>query len=97
MRGFNTVLLSKQLWNLSQRPQSLIGQILEAKVHKHSSILEAGVRYRPSFVWRSLMSVQEFLWCELRWRVGNGASISIWGDRWIPTLPGHFISSTPIV
>ncbi|CAN0830996.1 Uncharacterized mitochondrial protein AtMg00310 [Linum grandiflorum] len=95
MRGFNTALLSKKLWNLSQRPQSLIGRILKAKYHKHSSILEAGVGYRPSFIWRSLMSVQEFLWHGIRWRVGNGASISIWGDRWIPTLPGNFISSTP--
>ncbi|CAN0881508.1 Uncharacterized mitochondrial protein AtMg00310 [Linum grandiflorum] len=38
MRGFNIALLSKQLWNLSQRPQSLVGRIPQAKYHKHSSI-----------------------------------------------------------
>ncbi|CAN1222090.1 Putative ribonuclease H protein At1g65750, partial [Linum grandiflorum] len=30
----------------------------------------------------------------LRWRVGNGESIGIWGDRWIATLAGHFIPSS---
>ncbi|CAN0912350.1 Uncharacterized mitochondrial protein AtMg00310 [Linum grandiflorum] len=80
MRGFNTALLAKQLWNLAQRPQSLIAQILKAKYHKNSSILEAEVGYRPSFIWRSLMGVQEFLWNGLRWGVGNGDSIRIWGD-----------------
>ncbi|CAN0912349.1 hypothetical protein LINGRAHAP2_LOCUS27331 [Linum grandiflorum] len=73
-------LLAKQLWNLAQRPQSLIAQILKAKYHKNSSILEAEVGYRPSFIWRSLMGVQEFLWNGLRWGVGNGDSIRIWGD-----------------
>ncbi|CAN0874906.1 hypothetical protein LINGRAHAP2_LOCUS10522 [Linum grandiflorum] len=57
MRGFNTALLSKQLWNLFQHPQSLIAHILKAKYHKHSSILDASVGYRPSFIWRNLMSV----------------------------------------
>ncbi|CAN0904869.1 Uncharacterized mitochondrial protein AtMg00310 [Linum grandiflorum] len=67
LRGFNTALLSKQLWNLFQRPQSLVARILKAKYHKHSSILEASTGYRSSFIWRSLMSVQEFLWSGLRW------------------------------
>ncbi|CAN0886129.1 hypothetical protein LINGRAHAP2_LOCUS15292 [Linum grandiflorum] len=62
MRGFNTALLAKQLWNLFQRPHSLIACIFKAIYHKCSSIMEACVGYKSSFIWRSLMSVEEFLW-----------------------------------
>ncbi|CAN1245627.1 Uncharacterized mitochondrial protein AtMg00310 [Linum grandiflorum] len=96
LRGFNTAILSKQLWNLFQRPHSLAARILKAKYHKHTSILEASTGYRPSFIWRSLMSVQEFLWSGLRWRVGNGESINIWGTKWIPTISGDFVNSAPM-
>ncbi|CAN0837816.1 hypothetical protein LINGRAHAP2_LOCUS1905 [Linum grandiflorum] len=65
--------------------------MLKAMYHKNSAILEANIGYRPSFNWRSLMGVQEFLWSGLRWRIGNGASIRIWGDQWVPTIPGNFI------
>ncbi|CAN0906982.1 Uncharacterized mitochondrial protein AtMg00310 [Linum grandiflorum] len=94
--GVNTAMLAKQMWSLFQRPSSLIGRILKAKYHKHSSILEANIGYRPSFIWRSLISAQEFLWSGLRWKVGNGASIRVWGDRWIPSTPGYCVPSPPV-
>ncbi|CAN0904020.1 hypothetical protein LINGRAHAP2_LOCUS22844 [Linum grandiflorum] len=62
MHGFNTALLAKQLWNLHERPDSLVAKIMKAKYHKNSSVLEGELSYRPSFIWRSLLSAQSLLW-----------------------------------
>ncbi|CAN0846222.1 Uncharacterized mitochondrial protein AtMg00310 [Linum grandiflorum] len=96
LRGFNTALLEKQVWTHYQRPDSLAARILRAKYHKHSSILEAEVGYRPSFIWHNLMSAQDFLWNGMRWRIGSGSTVRIWGDKWIPSLPDCFVTSSPI-
>ncbi|CAN1247314.1 Uncharacterized mitochondrial protein AtMg00310 [Linum grandiflorum] len=74
---FNIALLAKQLWKLYQRPESLIAWMLKAKYHKHSTVLEAEIGYRPSFIWRSLLGVHDLLWKGLRWRVGDGCSVKI--------------------
>ncbi|CAI0428531.1 unnamed protein product [Linum tenue] len=42
------------------------------------------------------MSAQEFLNEGLRWRVGNGASIRVWGDRWLPTENATYVESAPM-
>ncbi|CAN0856622.1 hypothetical protein LINGRAHAP2_LOCUS6537 [Linum grandiflorum] len=71
--------------------------MLKAKYYKHSTILEAKMGYQPSFIWRSLMSAHDFLWKGLCWKVGNGGSIRIWGDGWVPALPQLFITFAPMV
>jgi hypothetical protein len=37
--------------------------------------------------------VKELLQQGLIWRVGDGRSIGIWGDRWIPTPVTHLVQS----
>ncbi|CAN0919889.1 Uncharacterized mitochondrial protein AtMg00310 [Linum grandiflorum] len=95
LRDFNMALLAKQLCNLHQRPDTLIGRIMKAKYYKNSSVLEAVEGYKPSFIWRSLMSAQDLVWQGSRWRIGNGDSVRIWGDKWLPTLPDFYIPSAP--
>ncbi|CAL1376774.1 unnamed protein product [Linum trigynum] len=96
LRGFNVALLARQMWNLYQRPSSLVARLMKAKYYKKSSVLDASLGYRPSYVWRRLMGVQEFLLNGLRWTIGNGASVRIWGDRWLPSTPGYIIQSAPM-
>ncbi|CAL1354532.1 unnamed protein product [Linum trigynum] len=93
--GFNTALLAKQMWRLYQREDYLISRILRAKYHNKESILEARVGHQPSFIWRSLLSAQEFLNEGLRWRIGNGSSVRIWGDKWLPTEVVSYVESAP--
>ena len=36
--------------------------------------------------WRSILVGREVIWRGAKWRVGNGESIKLWGDRWLPSL-----------
>jgi hypothetical protein len=47
----------------------------------------------PSFVWRSICSSRDLLKDGLQWRVGNGNSIAIWKDKWLPCPSSHKIQS----
>ncbi|CAL1353160.1 unnamed protein product [Linum trigynum] len=95
LEAFNKALLVKQVWQLLQNPNSLIGRILKAKYFPHSSILEAAMGYRPSYTWRSLLSARDLVCRGSRWRVGNGTSIRIWDDKWVPGLEGNKPSLGP--
>jgi hypothetical protein len=83
-RSFNIALLAKQAWRLWKMPQSLVGQIMEAKYYKGRNFLESQLGNRPSFAWRSIHSSQKLLLEGLVWRIGNGLQVRIWKDRWIP-------------
>ncbi|CAN0859916.1 Uncharacterized mitochondrial protein AtMg00310 [Linum grandiflorum] len=95
LRGFNTMFLAKQLWSLHHRPHSLVARMIQAKYHKNGTTLDSTLGYRPSFMWRSLLSAQEVLWSGLMWQVGNEA-IQIWIERWVPSIVEGFIPSAPI-
>jgi hypothetical protein len=81
---FNKVLLAKQGWRLVQDPNFLVSQVLKAKYFPHGSFLYFDLGNRPLYVWRSLLSAKELLQEGLVWRIGDGKSIKIWHDRWIP-------------
>jgi len=87
---FNKALHAKQGWRLMQNRDSLIVKVLWAKYFPHVSFLSFVVGTRPSFVWRSLLSATDLLKEGLVWRVGDGKSIHIWNDWWLPT-PSSFM------
>ena len=47
----------------------------------------------PSFTWQSIMATQHIVREGIKWRVGNGNSIRIWGDKWLPSTPTHKVAS----
>jgi hypothetical protein len=90
---FNKALLPKQLWRLLQAPDSLAAKILKAKYYPSNSILEAQLGNRPSYLWRSFMAAQPVLKNGMLWRIGNGDSISVWLDRWLPRPTSYKVFS----
>ena len=76
LRDFNLAMLAKQGWRMLQGNDSLLYKCFKA-------------RYFPgcSYVWRSLVVVIPILRSGYCWRVGNGSSISVLGDKWIPNYP----------
>ena len=81
---FNKALLAKQAWRLLQNPSSLVFRMLKAKYFPHTSFLEATVPHNASYLWRSICDSKVVLKAGLRWRVGNGETIKIWRDKWLP-------------
>jgi hypothetical protein len=67
--------------------------VLNEKYYPGGSFLEAGLGTRPSYVWRSVWNAKSLLREGLMWRVGDGSSIKIWKDRWVPVPSTYSIQS----
>ncbi|KAK2661256.1 hypothetical protein Ddye_007789 [Dipteronia dyeriana] len=80
----NWALLANQCWRLLKNPDSLAAKILKGCYHKNCGFLEAPKKSGASFHWTSLVWGKELLKKGLRWRIGNGSSICIYKDKWIP-------------
>ncbi|XP_055961043.1 uncharacterized protein LOC130015280 [Mercurialis annua] len=83
LRAFNVAMLGKQAWKLIQEPNSLCATVLRAKYFSNTDFMQARLRPGSSFVWRSIIKGRRILDCGLAWRVGNGRSIDVKGDKWI--------------
>ncbi|KAL0006567.1 hypothetical protein SO802_008069 [Lithocarpus litseifolius] len=84
LRSFNLAMLAKQGWRLLNDTNSLLYQCFKARYFPRTSILEAKESPNCSFVWRSLVAALPVLRIGHCWRVGDGFSINVYRDRWIP-------------
>ncbi|XP_042956310.1 uncharacterized protein LOC122292152 [Carya illinoinensis] len=82
--SFNLALLAKQGWNILTKPTSLSAQVLKQKYFPSSNLLNAKLGYRPSLAWRSMVEGLKLLKEGVVWRIGNGCSVNVWKDRWLP-------------
>ncbi|KAL0003137.1 hypothetical protein SO802_016918 [Lithocarpus litseifolius] len=96
LKAFNLVLLAKQGWRILQNPTSLVHKVLKAKYFAKSSFMEAQVGKNSSYIWRSLLAARPMVQEGARWCVGDGRSIKIWDDKWLPfTESGRVVSPRP--
>ncbi|XP_021839382.2 uncharacterized mitochondrial protein AtMg00310-like [Spinacia oleracea] len=91
LRYFNQALLAKQCFRLSMETRSLLSCVLKARYYKHSNLVETRRGYDPSYTWRSMWGEKSLLLEGLKWRVGNGLSIKVWYEAWMPGNGTHFI------
>uniref|UniRef100_A0A453RJT8 Reverse transcriptase zinc-binding domain-containing protein n=1 Tax=Aegilops tauschii subsp. strangulata TaxID=200361 RepID=A0A453RJT8_AEGTS len=84
MHGFNISMLSRQIWRLIQCPDSLCAKVLQARYFPNGQILEAAPRDGISYSWRSLLHGLQLFREGYIWRIGDGSSVRIWTDQWIP-------------
>ncbi|KAL0385749.1 UNVERIFIED_CONTAM: hypothetical protein Sradi_2969200 [Sesamum radiatum] len=75
---------SKAILRIFIDPTSFFDCLLKTRYSPHSSFLDAQLKSRPSFTWRSFLSAQPLLIAGIRWRVVSGSSIQVWGSPWIP-------------
>uniref|UniRef100_A0A803L0F3 Reverse transcriptase zinc-binding domain-containing protein n=1 Tax=Chenopodium quinoa TaxID=63459 RepID=A0A803L0F3_CHEQI len=94
MRNFNRSLLGKQAWRILTNEDSLVARVLKGKYYPHSSLMEAKVYSNSSYTWRSIMGARDVLWKGARKPVGNGSTVHIWKDPWVPTLPDFKVFSS---
>ena len=84
LKSFDKALLAKQGWCLQMGGNSLVYRVLKAKYFPTCDFINASIRNNPSYTWRSLISAQSLVLEGLRRRVGNGANIRVWPDKWLP-------------
>ncbi|KAL5750662.1 hypothetical protein ACOSP7_025265 [Xanthoceras sorbifolium] len=55
-----------------------------ARYFPRSSFLSCSLGRNPSFIWRSIFWSRSVLHLGVRWRIGDGQSISIYEEPWLP-------------
>ena len=90
---FNLALLAKQLWRLLTRPNLLVSRVMKARYFKGRSIWDTKAASGDSWCWKSLLSAKDLLEEGTRKRIGDGKSINIWLDRWLPCAEDGRIKS----
>ncbi|CAL1375417.1 unnamed protein product [Linum trigynum] len=85
---FNLALLAKQGWRILNGDQETWVRLLKGLYFLNSDFMNAGKGRKPSWIWSSICEAREVLKLGARKNMGNGRSIDIDNDPWIPTLPG---------
>ncbi|XP_073367971.1 uncharacterized protein [Aegilops tauschii subsp. strangulata] len=82
--AFNQALLAKQAWRVLQLPSSLCARVLKARYFPEGSIMNATCPNEGSFTFESIIHGRELLRAGSVWRIGDGTSVKIHHDNWIP-------------
>ena len=80
----NQALLTKMAWRLLQRPNDLWVRVLKSVHFPKQAFLDAEIGYKASWCWSSILHGRDILKIDLRWDIGDGTAIRIWGDPWVP-------------
>ncbi|XP_022723797.1 uncharacterized protein LOC111280644 [Durio zibethinus] len=87
MEKFNIALLAKQGWRLLCNTNTVAYSVLKAKNFPDTSVLEYALGNNPSLTWKSIWTSLAIIRQGTRWRRGDGQSVRIWKDKWLPFTP----------
>ena len=94
-RLFNQALLAHQAWRLITRPDSLCARLLKSKYYQAGKLEDKVFTGNASSSWQAISHGLELLKKGLIWRIGDGRSIRVWRDNWIPRPFSYKPSSRP--
>uniref|UniRef100_A0A0A9CKU8 Reverse transcriptase zinc-binding domain-containing protein n=1 Tax=Arundo donax TaxID=35708 RepID=A0A0A9CKU8_ARUDO len=81
---FNQALLGKQAWRLVTTPESLCSRVIKGKYFPQGNLLSTTRRKNSSVTWKAILHGREVLQKGIIKRIGDGSSIDVWNDKWIP-------------
>jgi hypothetical protein len=93
MALFNQAMLGKQGWRLLTEPSSLCARVLKGRYFPHTDFWHAPKPRSSSYTWRSSLFGRELLFCGAQWGIGDGRSVKITSDNWIPERPAYALPS----
>jgi len=88
LKDFNEAMLAKQGWRLLTNPDTPLAKSLKAKYYPNCHFLKSKPGHQPSYSWRSINQAKWILEKGCYWNIGNGESINIKEDNWIPYFKG---------
>lgn len=90
---FNQALLAKQVWRIITKPNLFMSQVLKARYFPNTSLLKTRKASNASWLWKSLLEASSVFEDNTRTNIGDGKSINIWSDRWLPDAVSGKIST----
>ena len=90
---FNDALLAKQVWRMLKNPESLCHRVFKAHFFPDCSILEANSSTNGSYAWKSILSARDVVRKGMVWRIGDGKTVSLKEDKWLPDQVYRSVSS----
>ncbi|EPS72636.1 hypothetical protein M569_02121, partial [Genlisea aurea] len=87
LHDFNLALLGKQVWRIASAPHSILSRVFRAKYFPNGDIWTARPCARGSYVWNGIMKSRDLVSKGIRHLIGDGSSVDIWHDPWIPKPP----------
>lgn len=81
---FHISILAKQRLRLLSNLGSLVACMLNTKYYPYTDFIRIELRSHPSYTWHSIWNSRGLLDLDLRWKVGNGRSILVRNDFWLP-------------
>ena len=97
LEKFNQALVAKSVWRLIRRPGSLIERVLQESYYPSGDILGAACPSYGSNLWRGLVWGKEVIIKGSRWRVGDGESVFVATDKWIPRNRDFGLVDPPLI
>lgn len=87
-------MLAKQVWQLIHYTNSLFYRVFKAKYFLDGSIFEAKEK-SGSYAWKSVLRARIVISIGAKWRVGDGLSIQVFTNSWLPGEGSDRIVSLP--
>ena len=89
---FNLAFLGKHGWRFLTNPNSLCARVLKGRYFPDTDFMHGAVPKSASATWKAIIAGREALRCGLISCVGDGSTLDVWTDKWIPDT----ISMSPI-
>uniref|UniRef100_A0A803P1W9 Reverse transcriptase n=1 Tax=Cannabis sativa TaxID=3483 RepID=A0A803P1W9_CANSA len=93
LRDYNLSFLGKQGWRLLTKKDTSVERIYKARYYPNGSFLQAELGQNPSFIWRSIWEAQDLVRKGARRLIGNGSTVNVLLDPWLPMDSNPFIVS----
>ena len=96
-RHRNQAILMNQAWRLFSSPTSLWAQVLQVKYFPQDTLFTSPRTFRGSHIWTAISIRANLLREGMCWYIGDGQTIWIWQDPWLPNgilhsyIEGHFL------
>lgn len=87
-------MVAKQGWRMLSTLDSLVAHVYKARYFPNGSFLDAKLGPNPSYTWSNVFSTQQLIRSKARCRVGNGDTIRVFHDPWLPDPINPYVTTS---